>query len=354
MSTPSRSELADVGQPPAKLARVSGTGVVIIGRNEGSRLVRCIESVMRDTPHAVYVDSGSSDGSVEAAGALQVAVAELDRSLPFSASRARNEGVRVLLERQPDTVYVQFVDGDCELQPGWLDAAARELDAHPDVAVVCGRLRERHPDQTVYNRICDIEWNQPPGATTASGGIAMMRLSAFSAAGGFDPNVVAAEDDEICCRIRAQGGRVVRLSAEMALHDAAMTRLSQWWRRAARSGHAYAQLTAMHGRDAMRHWRPMIRSILFWGAALPAAAVLLAWPTRGWSLVLFLGHPVLGWRIHARKRREGIPSRHAFLYALSCVGMKLPQALGVALFWFRRFSGRPMTIIEHKKPGNAR
>ncbi len=38
-------------------------GVVVIGRNEGERLRRCLESVLGATPGVVYVDSGSSDGS---------------------------------------------------------------------------------------------------------------------------------------------------------------------------------------------------------------------------------------------------------------------------------------------------
>ena len=40
---------------------------------------------------------------------------------------------------------MQFVDGDCEIDPGWLDRGLRELEARPDVAVVCGRRRERYP-----------------------------------------------------------------------------------------------------------------------------------------------------------------------------------------------------------------
>ena len=41
-------------------------GIVIIGRNEGDRLIRCIASV-GDEALVIYVDSGSTDESVAAA-----------------------------------------------------------------------------------------------------------------------------------------------------------------------------------------------------------------------------------------------------------------------------------------------
>jgi len=72
-------------------------------------------------------------------------------------------------------------------------------------------------------------------------------LEAFQAVGGFDPDIIAAEDDELCLRIRTQGWSIVRLDSDMATHDMAMTRFRQWWRRSVRTGHAYAEGAARRG-----------------------------------------------------------------------------------------------------------
>ena len=161
----------------------------------------------------------------------------IDLSKPFTAARARNEGFARLREIDPNIHFVQFVDGDCEITvEGWIGKAKAELEAHSKTAVVCGRRRERFPLATIYNRLCDMEWNTPIGQAKACGGDAMIRVPAFVEVGGYDPTVIAGEEPEMCVRLRAAGWTVQRIDAEMTLHDAAMTRFSQWWKRSVRSG----------------------------------------------------------------------------------------------------------------------
>ena len=142
---------------------VSAVGVVAIGRNEGERLKKCLDSVVGIAGRVVYVDSGSSDGSVEMTRAMGVDVIRLDVRVPFTAARARNEGFQYLRKLAPDLSYVQFVDGDCEVAAGWLGTGVAFLDARREVAVVCGRLRERYPERSIYNLLCDIEWDTTIG-----------------------------------------------------------------------------------------------------------------------------------------------------------------------------------------------
>src|SRR5262245_37385433 len=130
--------------------------VVVIGRNEGERLQRCLQSLCSNAL-VVYVDSGSTDGSVEWARAQGAEVIELDVTTPFTAARARNAGWHRLRSRAPECPYVQFVDGDCEITGGWLNQAVAFLDTHDRVGVVAGRLRERHPERSIYNRLCERE-----------------------------------------------------------------------------------------------------------------------------------------------------------------------------------------------------
>ncbi len=225
-----------------------------------------------------------TDGSVTLARSMGAEVVKLDIMLPFTAARARNAGFERLLQVDQDVEFVQVVDGDCEVAPDWLDQARAVLEARRDVAVVYGRRRERYRDQTIYNRLADLEWDVPIGEVKACGGDAMIRMEAFRRVGGYDPSIIAAEDDELCLRIRGQGWKVLRIDAEMTRHDMAMTRFTQWWKRAIRCGHAYAEGSARHGRTPERHFVHQMRSTIVWGLLLPLMALGLAWPTRGASL----------------------------------------------------------------------
>ena len=72
-----------------------------------------------------------TDGSNQMATEMGAEVIDLDMSRPFTAARARNEGLRQLLLHHPDVDFVQFVDGDCEVVPGWLEAARDFLRDSP-------------------------------------------------------------------------------------------------------------------------------------------------------------------------------------------------------------------------------
>jgi GT2 family glycosyltransferase len=276
-------------------------------------------------------------------------IVELDTSRAFSAARARNEGWRHLLETTPEVGFVQFVDGDCEVVDGWIAGAREFLERAPEHVVVCGRRREIFPEASIYNRLCDLEWDTPVGDARSCGGDSMMSVPALAAVGGFDPRVVAGEEPELCFRLRSEGGRVRRLDLEMTGHDAAMSRFGQWWRRAVRAGHAYAQAAALHGRSPERFGvRPSL-SILFWALGLPVIAAGFIWFTGGWSLALLLLIPLQVLRVFGAQRRRGRSKRDAKLYAIFCVLAKWPQLIGQMLYLTRRIRGREERIIEYKK-----
>jgi glycosyltransferase involved in cell wall biosynthesis len=324
--------------------------VVVIGRNEGERLRRCLKSLDPAARPTVYVDSGSADGSPELARSLGAEVVDLDLSVPFTAARARNAGLDRLWAVAPAVEYVQFVDGDCEVDPAWLPTATAVLDTQPDVVVVCGRRRERLPEATVYNRLCDLEWDTPVGEAEACGGDALMRVSAARAAGGYRDDLIAGEEPELCVRLRAAGGRVVRLAEEMTRHDAAMTRFGQWWTRNVRAGHAFAEVSRLHAGSPFGIWQREVRSNWSWGVLLPAAAVLPAAFTWGLSLLLLLGYPALYAKIWMARRRREDDRRTARLYAFFCVLSKFPQAAGQLRFWRNRLTRRRNRLIEYKGP----
>src|SRR5262245_59814478 len=119
-------------------------GAIAIGRNEGERLKKCLGSLAAASV-VIYVDSGSTDGSAEWSQSQGADVVELDVSIPFTAARARNTGLQRLREVAPTLEFVQFIDGDCELNANWPQDALGFLAAHREVAVVTGRLQERNP-----------------------------------------------------------------------------------------------------------------------------------------------------------------------------------------------------------------
>ena len=320
-----------------------GLAVVIIGRNEGARLIRGLASVAA-ADRVVYVDSGSTDGSQQAAQEAGAEVVALDMSQPFTAARARNAGLERLRLHGMRPELVQFMDGDCELQPGWLPSAQAFLAAHPEVGVVFGRRRERFPDATMYNRMCDWEWDVPLGEQRACGGDALMRLVALNEVGGYNPALIAGEEPEMCVRLRAAGWKIWRIDTEMTLHDAAMTRLGQFWSRARRAGHAWAEGAALHGAPPERHCVGQVRRALIWGAVVPFVIILLAIALNPWALVFFVIYPLRALRMALREGATRPAWERAWLLSIG----KVPEAMGVLEYHLRRLAGRPRGLIEYK------
>src|SRR5581483_7970923 len=266
-------------------------GAVVIGRNEGDRLKCCLSS-LSCIKALVYVDSGSTDGSPQWASDRGVEVISLDMNLPFTAARARNSGFRRLQDIAPNLDYVQFVDGDCEVSKEWLSVGVSFLDTHHDVGALGGRLRERYPERSIYNWLCDREWDSPIGDARACGGNVLIRKRALIAVGGYRDDVIAGEEPELCVRMRAAGWRIWRLDAEMALHDAAMTHFSQWWKRILRSGYAFALGAHLHGSSAERHWVWESRRAWMWGFWLPLFCLTAGLIFGPWGWATFLIYPL--------------------------------------------------------------
>lgn len=314
---------------------------VVIGRNEGARLVACLKSLSGQVRRLVYVDSGSTDGSVAAARAAGAHVVALDMELPFTAARARNAGLAVLADDPPE--FVQMVDGDCAVQAGWISAATAFLVAHPQAALVFGRRRERFPEASIYNLLCDHEWNTPLGLAQACGGDLLIRWTAITQVGGYRDEIIAAEDDEMCQRLRGFGWQLWRIDAEMTLHDAAILRFGQWWRRAVRAGHGFAQVGALHP----SHFVAARRRVWLWGALLPLMFLLglLWWPVSALVVALYAASFAHG---AVRFARQGFGLGQAAKASALITLSKFPNLQGVLTYLWRRQQGAAARIIEYK------
>ncbi len=323
---------------------VENLGFVAIGRNEGERLERCLNSLQRHGLRVVYVDSGSKDASLAVAKKAGAAIVELSSDRPFTAARARNAGFKRLFGQWPDTQHVMFIDGDCELVDGFIPAALKLLHENPAIGVVTGRCRERNPDATIYNRLCDMEWNGPTGEIDACGGIFLVRTATFQSAGGFNPSLIAGEEPEFCIRVREAGETIIRVKEDMCFHDADMRRFGQWWRRAVRAGYSYAQVNRLHS-DAYKAER---RRAWFWGAILPSLIFATAPLTGGWSGALVILYAASFLKTRRGLIRSGAESNNASIFAAFLVLSKFPNLIGLLNFRSKQFFKQPINIIEYK------
>ena len=320
-------------------------GIVAIGRNEGQRLQLCLMSVLGRSGPLVYVDSGSTDDSARVARQLGATVVELDLSIPFTAARARNQGFQQLMRMAPTLEFVQFVDGDCEIQPEWLEKAGEYLAGHPQVAVVAGRRRERFPEHSIFNHMCDEEWNTPIGETLTCGGDAMMRTTALQAVQGYRDSLIAGEEPELCFRLREKGWKIIRLDAEMTRHDANILHFQQWWKRTRRAGHAYAEGAWLHGKHPERHYvRETLRGLI-WGLILPALVLITSISVSPWlGSALALIYPLQIVRIAQRNSQQ----KHRWWLATYLVLGKFAEASGILQFALRKLLHRQARLIEYK------
>lgn len=324
----------------------SKVAVIVIGRNEGARLVDCLHSISK-AYRVVYVDSGSIDGSVSMAKERADLVIQLDAGRPFTAARARNEGAFAAIEAWPELEYLQFIDGDCVLQPTWLYTAMTFLSEHPEIAVACGRRRERYPQRSIYNRLCDLEWNTPVGSAYSCGGDAMIRTRPFLQVNGYQPELIAGEEPEMCARLRAAGWGIWRLDAEMTTHDAAMLRFPQWWRRAVRSGYAELDicLRSLHLHLKASNEKRQVARSAFWGVVYPLFAGALTILFPGYAFAAFGLYIVQIARIAIR--RDGFDPI-SWAYAAFMLLAKFAAIWGMVIYLWRSIRAAPAILIEYK------
>ena len=322
------------------------TGIVIVGRNEGSRLRLCLDSALGQGLPTIYVDSGSTDGSVALARQLRCDVHELSPDLPFSAARARNEGLEALMQANPGLALVQFLDGDSALQDDWIADGMAALDADDRLCAVCGQIQERNPQISIFNRFTAIEWYSPPGEVNSFGGICLCRIEPLLGVGGFDASLVAGEEPELSARLRAAGSRILCLDRAMAIHDAGLLRFGDWLRRCTRTGYVYAQACRRieAGTDTLG-WRPSLR-VWFWSFALPAAILVALYTTPPYALIAVILYLFQTLRVAVGIHERGLNWSDALLYGLLWHVSQFAQWKGQCQYLVHLLMGRAPLVRD--------
>ncbi|TVQ37803.1 MAG: glycosyltransferase family 2 protein, partial [Wenzhouxiangella sp.] len=328
--------------------------VVVIGRNEGRRLENCLRSVQAaDTGglsmELIYVDSASSDGSPERAASLGARVLHVDPPRP-AAAIGRNAGWRAARGQ-----YVLFLDGDTLLERNFLPQACQEMATDPTIAAVWGHRREIATSASIYNRTLDLDWIYPPGDSEFCGGDALFRRQALETEHGYDDALIAGEEPELCARLRARGWRIRHIDCAMTGHDLAMTRFGQYWRRAERAGHAYADVAHRLADSPVGLWQDECRRNARRMAIFAAGGVVLlaALLSATWWLMLALAGLALilvlrsAWRARWKKASPGT----LLAYALHSHLQQVPIFWGQMRWRLDRYRGRQRQLIEYKGPG---
>jgi cellulose synthase/poly-beta-1,6-N-acetylglucosamine synthase-like glycosyltransferase len=325
---------------PAQLsADLPKLSVVIIGRNEGERLERCIRSAQGIAGWApaeiLYVDSGSTDGSCDLAARLGATVLALSPGA-FTAARARNLGWR---HAAGDLIL--FLDGDTILNSDFPLAALAELQKDSTNAAAWGHRREICPCLSIYVRVLDLDWVYAPGETLYCGGDVLIRRTALEAVNGFDETLIAGEEPEMCRRMRNAGWHIQHIDHPMTLHDLAITRFSQYWRRSQRAGYAFAAISSRFRGTPDPMWladsrRNYVRGI-FWLispiAALAASIVLGSLlPLAFWLLLLLAFAARTAWQ----SRWKGASASTLFLFGVHSHLQQIPILFGQSQFLFNQ------------------
>ena len=323
---------------------------VVIGRNEGGRLAACLRAVLREARQVVYVDSGSTDGSPVTASALGAEVIDLDPAQPFTAARGRNAGFQALAATPLGRAHhVQFIDGDCVMEPGWPQQALRFLALNPDAGLVFGRQYEKHPDASIFNRMTDWEWDKPLGDQVFCAGCLMVRAEALDAINGYRAGMIAGEDDDMCMRMQAAGWQTWRIEGAMTEHDARLLSFGAWWRRMVRAGHSFAELGRLHGaHGAGAATRRQRTRALVWAVVLPVLAVVgaaLWWPLVALIAALYAASLA---RQTWRFRQRGFGPGDACKAAALLLASKFATVQGMATYHFRRLRGQGPRLIEYR------
>lgn len=321
-------------------------GVVVIGRNEGAKLKECLLSVLPLGCPVVYSDSHSSDDSVSLAGSCGVTTLELDPSRPMNASRGRKEGFELLHRLHPKLQYVMFIDGDCVVDQSFISKGLKILGDRPDVSVVFGRLRELHPECSVYNRIVNLEWARPTGEVLTCGGNALFRIDSYLSSGGYNEVIGAGEEPELCSRIRSAGGKILCIDDLMGFHDLGFSTFKQWWVRGLRGGYGALSVRCGFG---LKYFDRQILSAWIWVLAWPllsaglvvAAAAWWGASAGGWFALLACSLlPLQVLRIARVGHARGLSRADAAVYGALMMVNKWASVRGQSKWVFERMQWR--------------
>jgi cellulose synthase/poly-beta-1,6-N-acetylglucosamine synthase-like glycosyltransferase len=254
--------------------------------------------------------------------------------------------------RSTNSDIVLFLDGDMTLAPDFVKDSIGEF-RNPAIGVVFGDCRESEPQDSIYNRILDLDWIVPVGLVEYCGGAALIRRELLERIGGYNEHLIAAEDTELCSRIRATGSTILHVDRPMVRHDLAITRFSQYWRRAVRSGYAYAEVAEQISPSDAPVWYRNARRNRIQGAAMialialgPILSIKLGSVMPVMIVIAFIAALALRTAIRTQWKKSPLSTR--LLHGLHSHLVQIPLLFGQLKYQWDRSRGRSSELIEYK------
>jgi hypothetical protein len=201
--------------------------------------------------------------------------------------------------------------------------------------------------------VLDLDWIYAPGLVEFCGGDALFTRKALVESNGFDEGLIAGEEPELCRRLRALGYGILHIDAPMTGHDLQITRWVQYWRRATRAGHAYAEVSERFRGSEDPFWtHDRRRNVMRGGFWLASLAVALAaslryglFPLLGWSGILSLMTLRSAWKARWKSKDRWA----VLLYGLHSHLQQVPILIGQMQYEMTKGRRKTRKLIEYKE-----
>lgn len=188
--------------------------VVVPARNESAFIDKCLAALIAQSYPSnllsvTVVDNESIDDTHAIATARGIRVVSIGNVL---VGEVRNFGARL-----SHSDVIAFVDADCVVGCDWVRAAVDAL-RDPVVGAVGGDCLSNSAGTWVETAWKDTSPSQAARVSALPGASMAFRRTTFESVGGFNGNLSAGEDDDICARVRSQKLEIVAIPACQSVH----------------------------------------------------------------------------------------------------------------------------------------
>lgn len=263
--------------------------IVVKAYNEAGKIGACLRSILAVTGpgtdfadvEVIVADSLSQDDTIAEASRYPVRIVQMVQGSDRSCGAGAQLGFQVATGD-----YLLLMDGDMELEPGFLPAAMAALRADERLAGVGGHVREMTLTLEFQQRMVRPDKNMKPGPVSHLGGGGLFRMAALRDVGYLaNRNLHSLEEFDLGVRLRAAGWRLARIDVDQVRHFGHATPpyrlLVNRWR--SRYFHGYGEFLRAHLRSdprlAIWKCRLFLGVIAWWLvlAGLSATALFAEW-----------------------------------------------------------------------------
>jgi GT2 family glycosyltransferase len=208
--------------------------IILVNYNGGEQVMECLHSLEADGYEGreiIVVDNASLDGSPACIKSTFPNV-----KLFQSATNLGYGGGNNLGANYAQGFYIAFLNPDILVQPGWLEALSRVLDADPGVAMATARILLQDRPDTINACGNDVHisgltlcrgmgqprqaFDTPSEVAAVSGAAFMIRRELFNQLGGFDARYfLYMEDTDLSLRARLAGWRILYVPEALVYHN---------------------------------------------------------------------------------------------------------------------------------------